>query len=129
MAMPTRTKLRAAALGGSADDIENAFYEALQRGDIDALMACWADEDEVVCVHPGGPRLVGTTAIRAAFERMFEGGGHIDAKPTHVRRIEALAIWDHAKAVSALFRPSSGRRVAAWAGPCWRAVRTRAMRS
>ena len=33
--MSTKTKLRAATVGGTADDIEAAFYEALQRGDIE----------------------------------------------------------------------------------------------
>ena len=33
--MCTKTKLRAATVGGTADDIEAAFYEALQRGDIE----------------------------------------------------------------------------------------------
>ena len=37
----------------SPDDMEAAFYEALRHGDIDKLMACWADEDDIVCVHPG----------------------------------------------------------------------------
>ena len=50
-----KTKLRAATVGGTADDVEAAFYEALQRGDIDALMACWADEDEVVLRPPRRP--------------------------------------------------------------------------
>ena len=54
-----KAKLRAVALGGSATDIERAFYDALQKADLDKLMACWADEDEIVCVHPGGVRLVG----------------------------------------------------------------------
>ena len=90
----TKTKIRAAALGGTADDVEASFYEALQRGDIDALMACWADEDEVFCVHPGGPRLVGTTAIRAAFEQMFANGA-IHATPAHVRKVESLASAVH----------------------------------
>ena len=77
--MSTKTKLRAATVGGTADDVETAFYEALQRGDVDALMDCWADEDEIFCVHPGGPRLVGADAIRAAFEHMFGNG----ANPRH----------------------------------------------
>ena len=51
-----RTLENSATVGGSADEIEAAFYEALQKGDIDRLMACWSDDDEVVCVHPGGHR-------------------------------------------------------------------------
>jgi ketosteroid isomerase-like protein len=91
----SKTPLRAAAaIGGTADDVEAAFYEALQRGDIDALMACWADEDEVFCVHPGGPRLVGAVAIRSAFEQMF-GNGAIHAQPARVRKIESLASAVH----------------------------------
>jgi hypothetical protein len=39
----------------SPDDIEQQFYEALQHGDIEALMAAWADDDDILCVHPGGP--------------------------------------------------------------------------
>ncbi len=92
--MPTKTKLRAAALDGTADDVEAAFYESLQRGDIDALMACWADEDDVFCVHPGGPRLVGAPAIRAAFEQMFSHGA-IHARPAHVRKVDSLTSAVH----------------------------------
>lgn len=80
-----KTKLQAANLEGNADDIEAAFYRALQAGDIDKLMACWADEDEIVCIHPGGPRVVGAVAIRATFESMFSNGS-IRAWPERVRR-------------------------------------------
>ncbi len=89
-----KTKLQSVTLGGSADDIEAAFYEALQKGDIEKLMACWADEDEVVCVHPGGPRVVGVGAIRAAFDAMFSNGT-IKATPVRVRKIESLASAVH----------------------------------
>jgi len=92
--MSTKTKLRAATVGGTADDVEAAFYESLQRGDVDALMDCWADEDEIFCVHPGGPRLVGADAIRAAFEHMF-GNGAIHATPARVRKVESLASAVH----------------------------------
>ena len=66
-----RPKAQIAALMASVDDVEAQFYEALQRGDLERLMAVWSDDDEVVCVHPGGPRVVGHGAIRATFDAMF----------------------------------------------------------
>ncbi|MFM7697762.1 MAG: YybH family protein [Limnohabitans sp.] len=90
----TKAKIRAATLGGSADEIEAAFYEALQKGDIDRLMACWSDDEDVVCVHPGGPRLVGLDNIRQSFESMFNNGT-IAAFPEHVRKVETLTSAMH----------------------------------
>ena len=90
----TRNKLQAANLEGNADEVEAAFYEALQSADIDRLMACWADEDEIVCVHPGGPRVVGPVAIRATFEAMFANGS-IRARPERVRKIESVGCCVH----------------------------------
>jgi ketosteroid isomerase-like protein len=78
----------------SADDIETAFYEALQAGDIEKLMACWADEDDIVCVHPGGGRLVGIGAIRSAFDGMF-ANGTIRAQPEKVRKVDSLTSSVH----------------------------------
>ena len=89
-----KSRYRAAQHGGSADDVEAAFYEALQAGDIEQLMACWADEDDIVCVHPGGPRLVGAAAIRAAFEGMFANGA-VHAYPERLRKVESLGAAIH----------------------------------
>ena len=89
-----KAKLQAATVGGSPDETETAFYEALQNGDLEKLMACWADEDEIVCVHPGGPRSVGAQAIRGVFERMF-ANGTIQATAQRVRRVQALASAVH----------------------------------
>ena len=90
----SKAKKQAAAMGGSADEIEASFYEALQAGDIEKLMACWADEDEIVCVHPGGPRLVGLGAIRSAFDAIFSNGS-IRVQPQAVHKIESLASVVH----------------------------------
>ena len=79
---------------GNADDIEAAFYDALQSGDIEKLMACWGDEDDIVCVHPGGARLVGPAAIRATFDAMF-AKGTIRAQPIKVRKVEAMSASVH----------------------------------
>lgn len=80
-------KARAAALNASPEDTEQQFYEALQSADLERLMEVWADEDEVSCVHPGGPRVVGLGAIRAAFETVF-AQGPISVHPERVRRLQ-----------------------------------------
>ena len=90
-----RTRYHAAQFGGSADEVEVAFYEALQQGDLEQLMACWADEDDIFCIHPGGPRVVGASAIRATFEAMFVNGGAIRAFPQAVRKVASVASCVH----------------------------------
>jgi len=50
----------------TAQDAENAFYEALERSDLEGMMAVWAEDDDIVCVHPAGTRLTGQDQVRAA---------------------------------------------------------------
>ncbi|MBE0474334.1 nuclear transport factor 2 family protein [Rhodoferax sp.] len=90
----SKAKKIAAIVGGSSDELEIAFYDALQNADLERLMACWADDDEVVCVHPGGPRMIGLGAIRSAFEAMFNRGS-IRVRAEGVRKIEALGSAVH----------------------------------
>ena len=90
----SKAKTAALMLGGSAIETEAAFYDALRSADIDRLMVCWSDDDEIVCVHPGGPRVVGALAIRATFEAIFANGS-IQAWPEQVRRVDALTSAVH----------------------------------
>ena len=60
---------------GTADDTEIALYDAIGRADLEALMALWADDEEIVCIHPDGTRLIGYAAIRASWEEIFSRGG------------------------------------------------------
>lgn len=76
-------------LNGSAVEVESAFYEARNRGDIDTLMALWAEDDEIVCVHPGGARLHGHAAIRASWEQIFAQGG-VHVRPSQLHEIHNL---------------------------------------
>jgi ketosteroid isomerase-like protein len=86
--------MQVAAYGGTPDDVEVAFYDALRSGSIDKLMDCWADEDEIACIHPGGPRLMGANTIRASFEAIFANGG-IPATPTNIRRVDSMGSAVH----------------------------------
>ena len=107
----SKAKLRAATVGGTADAIESQFYEALQRGDIEKLMSCWADEDEIVCMHPGAPRLVGSASIRAAFEAMF-ANGVIAARPEQVCKVESLTSAMHNVIERVALRTTDGQQEA-----------------
>jgi len=89
----SRAKPPLASLAGP-EEIEQQFYEALQHGDIDKLMAVWSDDDDIACVHPGGPRVIGAVAIRASFEAMFANGA-VNAHPEKLRRIQSHASAVH----------------------------------
>lgn len=91
----TKSKLQAAAIGGTPEDVEAAFYEGLQTGDLNRVMACWADEDDIVCIHPGGTRLLGSARIRASFEALFANGGTVQVTPESVHHVDAVASTVH----------------------------------
>lgn len=87
--MPRQPRPTATLAGNTPDEVEAQFYEALQRADLELMMTVWADDDEIVCVHPGGGRVVGTAAIRASFETIF-GNGAVPAQPEQVHRMQWL---------------------------------------
>lgn len=71
------------------EEAEQQFYEALQHGELERLMAVWGDDDEITCVHPGGHRMVGAAAIRASFETIFAHGS-IDVRPEKTNRLQTM---------------------------------------
>lgn len=89
-----KSKIHAAVHGGTADDVETQFYEAMHTCDLDRLMACWADDDDVVCVHAGGARLIGLGSIRSAFENMFTTGS-FKIQPEHLHKVESISSAVH----------------------------------
>ncbi len=67
----------------SAADAEAAFYEALSRGDLEQMMSVWAEDEEVVCIHPGGPRIVGLAAVRDVWRQILSGGERLTVRLAH----------------------------------------------
>ena len=64
-------KARTTAIYTSPQDAALAFYQAFEAQDIDAMMATWADDEDIVCVHPGGAR--GAAAATNIFMRTPSG--------------------------------------------------------
>lgn len=97
----------------SADDVELELYAAMQGGDIERLMAVWSDDEEITCVHPGGPRLVGAAAIRSAFETMFANGA-IAVEPHRVRRLDSHSTAVHSVLERVRVQAGRGSEQFAW---------------
>lgn len=76
-------------------DAEAAFYEALERGDLDAMMNVWADEEEIYCIHPGGARLVGHASIREAFRQIFTSGQRMQVQVGHQIQTHGMMLAIH----------------------------------
>ena len=88
-------------------DAENAFYEALERADLEAMMAVWAEDEEIVCVHPTGPRLAGHEQVRESWRRIFSGGGGTRLQVTQQVTTQAMMVAIHSVHESA---PAAGNR-------------------
>ena len=61
---------------GSADELSRrnqAFYEAFEARDLDAMSDIWEHSDRVSCTHPGWSVLRGWGAVAASWLAMFQG--------------------------------------------------------
>ena len=103
--------MRRAVVFATAEAAEEAFYDAMQRGDVTGMMSLWADDDEdVACVHPNGPRLVGIDAIRAAYEHILANGG-VNVRITDVRVHQGAVLAVHHLIEQILVDGPSGTQV------------------
>ena len=59
----------------TAEAAEHAFYDALEKADLSMLMQVWAEDEEIICVHPGGLRLVGHHAVKESWQEILSNGG------------------------------------------------------
>jgi ketosteroid isomerase-like protein len=69
----------------SPEQAEAAFYKAMERADLAAMLAVWAEDEDIVCVHPGGNRLVGIDAVRESWRQIFAPGPHMRFQLLDVR--------------------------------------------
>ena len=85
-------KVRTPTIFTTPQDAAAAFYGALEAKDIDAMMAAWAEDEEIVCVHPGGPRLVGFDAVRLGWEQIFAGESKLSFRLDEIVVLETVGM-------------------------------------
>jgi ketosteroid isomerase-like protein len=76
-------------------DAEAAFYEALERADLDLMMSVWSEDEEIVCIHPGGPRLAGQDQVRDSWRQIFAGGTRARLHVTQLVAISGSMVAVH----------------------------------
>jgi len=79
----------------TAQDAENAFYEALERGDLEGMMSVWAEDEDIICVHPTGPRLSGQDQVRESWAKIFSGGAGPRVRITQQVAVTGMMIAVH----------------------------------
>jgi ketosteroid isomerase-like protein len=55
--------------------VNEAFYDAFSRRDIEALERLWAEDGQLACIHPGWEAILGRDEVLASFRAILEGGG------------------------------------------------------
>ena len=79
----------------TAQDAENAFYEALERCDLEGMMAVWAEDEDIVCVHPAGGRLSGQDEVRESWAKIFAAGPRARLTIEHQVAISGMMLAVH----------------------------------
>ena len=98
-------------LFASADECEQAFYDALDGGDAAALADLWLEDEDVVCVHPGGPRLTGYHAVRASWVAILSNGA-LHVRSSSRKSLDTPTVAIHNVIEEVVISEGSERRVA-----------------
>lgn len=78
----------------SPEEAEAAFYEAFENGDVKAMMSVWVEDEAIVCIHPGGTRLVGHSEVRESWQQIFSGSAKLSFRigETEIFRTQNMSV-------------------------------------
>lgn len=73
-----------------------AFYIAFAGADLDEMDRIWSEREDVVCLHPGWPALLGRDAVMESWARIL---ANPDQPRVSVHAVDALALGSQAMLV------------------------------
>ena len=74
---------------GTPQDAEDAYYDALEEGDMNRLLDVWADTDDISCLLPMYPLVRGHKPVEEAFAHLFSRGQGVTLAISHIDWLEA----------------------------------------
>ena len=78
----------------TAQDAEDAFYDAIDERDAERLRSVWEDSGEIACLLPMQPMLHGAE-VHEAFRPLTDGEIQIEIQVRHIRWLEAGELAIH----------------------------------
>ena len=66
-------------------EANQAFYDAFEARDLDAMSELWEHTDRVVCTHPGSPTLRGWGLIAGSWYVLFTNNEHLQFIVTNAK--------------------------------------------
>ncbi|EXJ13299.1 YybH family protein [Imhoffiella purpurea] len=73
---------------------EDAYYDALESGDVEAMAGVWGADEEVACLLPMTPAAIGPQ-VQRMWRAIFEQGGRFDLQVTHLGWVEGADLAIH----------------------------------
>jgi ketosteroid isomerase-like protein len=69
------------------ESAESAFYAAFEARDLEAMMAVWAADAAIACIHPLAAPLTGRAAVASGWRSIFEAAGQFRVRVERVHEI------------------------------------------
>ncbi|MEW8256490.1 MAG: nuclear transport factor 2 family protein [Candidatus Thiodiazotropha taylori] len=76
-------------------DAEDAYYDAIDEGDLSAMMTVWEESDEILCLLPMMPAQRGRAAIETAWGALLNEDVKLDIEIKHLSWIETENVAIH----------------------------------
>jgi ketosteroid isomerase-like protein len=59
------------------------------------MMAVWADDDDVYCVHPNGARITGVESVRESWRQIFSSGQTLRFQLRESQHVQGMMLSVH----------------------------------
>ncbi|TBR59595.1 DUF4440 domain-containing protein [Westiellopsis prolifica IICB1] len=92
--------------------VNDAFYRAFEKKDIEAMSAVWSQGTGSLCVHPGWNILRGWKAISTSWEKIFKNTLYIEIN-TEIMTVEIRDHLAYIVLVENVMQVINGRKIEA----------------
>lgn len=77
------------------ESAESAFYVAFEARDLEAMMAVWAADAAIACIHPLAAPLTGRAAVASGWRSIFNAAGQFSMRVERVHEIRMADLVIH----------------------------------